>query len=141
MSEGGETRNHTHSWQSVWRCRHCGQVHPPLQDEARNHKAEVEIQECPYCKGARLVGIYRDRCPRCAGTGVVAERSPQGEDHEAVRTILERIIEAAAKAGRDGTLPAETVRVECLRATYALSRCPSPERDTEIDDWDGMPNR
>jgi len=56
----------------------------------------------------------------------------QDEDHEAVRTILERIIEAAANAGKDGTLPAEAVRVECLRATYALRR--SPQQDGRCDE-------
>jgi ribosome maturation factor RimP len=61
-------------------------------------------------------------------------RSPQDEDHEAVETVLNRIIEAASKAGADGTLPAETVRVECLRATYALRVSPSRVGSVAVED-------
>jgi hypothetical protein len=38
------------------------------------------------------------------------------------------MIDAAARAGVDGVLPAETVRQECLRVTYALAaRSPQAE--------------
>jgi hypothetical protein len=47
-----------------------------------------------------------------------------------IEAILNRIIDASSRAGADGTLPAETVRVECLRATYALDRV----RDARGDD-------
>jgi ribosomal protein S28E/S33 len=58
----------------------------------------------------------------------------QDEDHEAAEAILNRIIEAASKAGADGVLPAETVRVECLRATYALRVFPSRVGSVAVED-------
>jgi hypothetical protein len=69
----------------------------------------------------------------------MSDREPDVSEQraiEAVEAILNRMIDAASRAGADGTLPAETVRVECLRATYALDRVRDARGDGEAA-WRG----
>ena len=74
---GSAAQNHEHSWQCVWRCRHCDLVQPPAarspQDE--DHEAGIEAALCGW-KAAedaghtrievllrRAIQDYLSRCP------------------------------------------------------------------------------
>jgi hypothetical protein len=91
--------------------------------------------ECETCGGSgdrngnlRAADPF-GRCPACDGTG---RRSPQGEDHETLR------VHADALAAWVETLCEQVTSTPALmevgRYRSYLSRCPSPERNTEKED-------
>ena len=149
-------------------CPRCGEwlkagmTHRCEGGEARNHEADIHaVALRAFHRALDLDDAHMDDAVRAAVVAALdaVRRSPQGEDHEAgVKAVARMVVvidggvEAVAKvlAANDALAwvdmqdspEAEVYREKARVAVIAyLSRCPSPERDTEIDDWDGMPNR